>query len=477
MSLMSFCASEASVRIYGALRGAYSRAMMSGFVLLSIVAPVRARAQLQGEAPPRPITLQEAVQLAERNSPRSVQARGSVHTSVTAQRAAYAAFLPNVSVSATGNKSLNAGTTRINNQGELVQTPAAPWSYGTGLNANLNIFDGGRKFYEIRRSAAAVDAAEANQVLSRFNVALDVKRQYYAVLAARESEGAALAQRRQAEEQLKAATARIRAGAATKSDSLRSVIQVGNATLAVVTAQNDLRNANAALTRLVATPFVVTAAESDTIELLSVNVDSLVLAKLAVEGPAVEQAEAQLTVARAASRVARTTYFPSLDLTYSRSGSGLDSRFGTGPDFTPCASDPTLQCPTYSYNGQFQFRVSLPVFNQLSREEAIVGADVSQSNAYATLRDARLLAQQTLVQQLGALRTAEQRIAIQSASVNAAEEDLRVQQQRYALGASTLLDVLTSQTQLDQARSALIAARFDYRIAKAELEALVGRDL
>lgn len=444
---------------------------------LALALPLAALAQ--SEPAPRPITLQEAIQLAERNSPQSVQARGSVHTSVTSSRAAYAAFLPSVSLSASGNKQQSSSSTRINQAGEVVQTPSQPWSYNSGLNANVNLFDGGRKVYELRRTGAALDAAEANQVLVRFNVALDVKEQYYAVLAARESEGAALAQQRQATEQLKASSARIRAGAATKSDSLRSVIQLGNATLALVTAQNNLRNANAALTRLVATPFVVTAAESDSLERVTLNVDSIVLAKLAAEGPAVRQAEAQMAVARAASRAARTSYFPSVDLSYSRSGSGTDNRFGLNNEDIPCptATSPNRVCPTYNYNGSLRFNISLPLFDRLDRETGIIQADVSQNNAYATLRDARFLAQQTLTQQLGALRTAEQRIAIQSASVSAAEEDLRVQQQRYALGASTLLDVLTSQTQLDQARSALISARFDYRIARAQLEALIGRDL
>jgi outer membrane protein len=81
------------------------------------------------------------------------------------------------------------------------------------------------------------------------------------------------------------------------------------------------------------------------------------------------------------------------------------------------------------------------------------------------------------VQYLGALRTAQQQIAIQVAAVAAAEEDIRVQQQRYELGASTQLDVLTSQSQLVQARLSLIQARFNYRVAKAQLEALVGRTL
>ena len=59
----------------------------------------------------------------------------------------------------------------------------------------------------------------------------------------------------------------------------------------------------------------------------------------------------------------------------------------------------------------------------------------------------------------------------------AGEEDLRVQQQRYNLGAGTLLDLLTSQITLNTARQALIQARLDARTAKAQLEALVGRDL
>jgi outer membrane protein len=104
-------------------------------------------------------------------------------------------------------------------------------------------------------------------------------------------------------------------------------------------------------------------------------------------------------------------------------------------------------------------------------------ADVQEDIAEAQLRDARLLARQNLIQQLGALRTAEERIRIQQASVAAAQEDLRVQQQRYNLGASTLLDLLTSQTTLNAARAALIQARQDYRVARAQIEAIIGRDL
>ena len=82
-----------------------------------------------------------------------------------------------------------------------------------------------------------------------------------------------------------------------------------------------------------------------------------------------------------------------------------------------------------------------------------------------------------LAQALGTFRLARERVASQAATLEAAEEDLRVQQQRYTIGGSTHLDVLTSQTQLEQSRRDLIRARYDLRIARAQLEALVGRSL
>ena len=62
-------------------------------------------------------------------------------------------------------------------------------------------------------------------------------------------------------------------------------------------------------------------------------------------------------------------------------------------------------------------------------------------------------------------------------SIRAAEEDLRVQQERYRLGASTIVDLLTSQEALDQAEVDAVNARFDYLRAKAQIEALIGRPL
>ena len=134
-------------------------------------------------------------------------------------------------------------------------------------------------------------------------------------------------------------------------------------------------------------------------------------------------------------------------MSFNRGGNGQDSRFGWGDD-------------RYAYSQTMSFSMSFPFFNQGSREEQIVRSRVAEDNAEAQLRDARLLAQQQLTQYMSAFRSAEQRVQIQLASVEAAEEDLRVQQRRYSLGASTFLDVLNSQVTLNQARRRVDSGAF-----------------
>lgn len=415
----------------------------------------------------RAVSLDEAVQAAQRNLPSIISALGSERTAAANIRAAKAAFIPNVNLS--GSTGRTAGSTINSFSGQLTPLAGNPWSYSNGLNMSVDLFDGGRRYSEIKRTRATAEAASATVVSSRFDAALQVKQQYYAALAARESESAARAQLEQAMQQLKASTARVGAGVATKSDSLRSAIQVGQAQLAVLTAQNDLRVANSALTRVMGSETLVTANPADTATVSNTTIAEADLLRLIGDAPAVLLSESNLAVAKAAKRTQKATFLPTISASYGYSYSQSSAGFAGGNLFLPYQNNPNRQSVTFSF--------SYPLFNGFTREANAVNLAVALDNAEASLRDARLAARANLTTQLRALNNANARIAVQLQSIAAAEEDLRVQQQRYALGASTLLDLLTSQTALNSARQALIQARFDARIAKAQLESLVGREL
>ncbi len=411
----------------------------------------------------RKISLDEAVRMAQQNDPLAVQAEGVERTSRAAKVSAIGAIMPSATLSAGRAIQLGGGGTRVNSNGETVAITSAPTN-STGLSLNMTLFDGGQRLYALRTANYDIAAAEANRVAVKYNVALLVKQQYYAVLAAIESRDAAELQMAQATEQFKTSIAKVRAGVATRSDSLRGVVQVGNAQLALITAQTNKEAADAALTRLVGSEVPVTADPASLQENMAALPDSAELASLAKQGPAVKQAQANVEAAEESRKASKATYLPSLSASYSRTGSGVDPRFGLGDG-------------AFAYNGRLTFSLSYPVFNNFQREEQVVRAKVAEVNAQVALRDTQLGQQQSLTQYIGALRGASQRVAVQVASVAAAEEDVRVQQQRYNIGASVLLDLITSQAALATAEQALIQARYDYRIARAQLEALIGQEL
>jgi outer membrane protein len=428
-----------------------------------LVVPVLAGAQQTQQMPAdttfRPISLADALRLAKENNVGNITAANSVRSANLQVRSARAELYPNVR--ATAGQGISAGD-RVGQSGTLVPY-ASVWTYNTGLSVSQTLFDAGKSFADVRTQKANVAANEANQVTQQFSVALNVKTQYNSILAAKEAEAAARAQLALAEQQLAVSIARVNAGAANVSDSLNNVVAVGNAQLAILNAQQNTRAAAAALTRFVGTPYLVTAVSSDTVDLPRMAVDSAQLMVWAMDGPTIRQGQAQLTSAEAAQKSAKTQYFPTISASASYSGSGA-GKYGLGNDPFP-------------YSRGLNLSLSYPIFNGYQRENQVATAQINADNAEAQIRDQRLSAQQSIITQVGLLRNDEEKIRVQLINIRASEEALRVNQQRYALGAGTLLDVLTSQSNLIVARQQLIQTRLDYRNARAQIEATIGRDL
>ncbi|MEI6814419.1 MAG: TolC family protein [bacterium] len=445
---------------FGTIRQAMGT-FATGALALGIVALAPSLARAQGNAGARPISLEEAVRLAQQNSPLTVQARNANRTSESAVRASLAQFLPTAAFSYSGNQ---AGGTQFV-QGTPVPTTGLPWSYSRSLSSNFTLYDGGQRNYNLRAAQANLESAGANEVAQRYSVALTVKTQYFNVLAANEQLAASKQLLEQAQQQLTVASAKMKAGVATLADSLTSAIAVGNAKLSILTAENSLRNANAALTRLVASPVMVTATLADTMDTGKVELDEAQLLSMVSDGPSVRQSTQALEAARAQHKAATTPYMPTLALNASYGQNPKQSQnfnFGGGPTAT---------------STRFGLSLNYTIFNNYTREQSLLVARVNAENAEANLRDAKALVVQNLTTFLSNYRTAQSTIELQLLTIQSAREALRVVQQRYNLGTSSLLEVLQAETTLDNARAQLINARVNARIAKANIEALIGRDL
>ncbi len=435
---------------------------MRGKLIALLAAPALLGAQQAiPDATFRPISLAEALRLAHENNVQNITSDNAIRTANNSVRSARAQlYFPNVNATLGQNKSYGE---RLGPSNNLIGIDSK-WAYTTGLNAQIVLYDGGKTNADVKTNQANVAAAQANEVNTEFNVALTVKQAYNGVLAARESEAAGRAQLATAQLQLQTSIAKVNAGAANVSDSLRSVVQVGNAQLLILQAQINFRTQSAALTRAVGTTYFVTAQPSDTADHTGTPIDSAAVMQLALSGPTIRAADAAVNAASTSQRSAKAAYLPSLSTTLSTGGSGTGTVYGVGGNPFP-------------YSRSVGLNLSYPLFNRFGRENQVANAQIAYDNAQAQARDVRLAAQQNVVTGLANMLNAQETMRVQETNVRAGQEDLRVVQQRYALGASTLLDVLTSQQALVSAQQQLIQARLNYRNARAQIEAAIGRDL
>jgi outer membrane protein len=408
----------------------------------------------------RQISLADALRLAHDNNVQNITAENSIRSANNLVRSARAQLYPNLTGSLSQNKVYGS---RLGEGNNLIAIDSR-WGYSTSLTSQVTLFDAGKTFADVRTQKANVAAAEATEVNTEFGVAFNVKEAYYAVLFAKESESAAQQQLETAQLQLQTSIAKVNAGAANVSDSLRSVVQVGNAQLALLTARETFRTQSAALTRLVGTNYFVTANLADTVEHLAPALDSAQIMAFALNGPTIRANEASVNAASASTRSAKAAYLPTIGANLTFGGSGTNAIYG-------------LNDNPFPYSRGVSISLNYPIFNRFQRENQVSAAQISYDNAQAQLRDSKLAAQQNVITGIASLRNAEETMRVQEQNVRASEEDLRVQQQRYNLGASVLLDVLNSQLTLVQARQSLIQARFNYRNARAQIEAAIGRDL
>ena len=426
-----------------------------GILAVTLAAPAPAQ---QAPAPRHlEVTLAEAIQRAQQVQPAMVQALGTERSAGASQRSALGSYLPTVSVNASTAK---GNTGRTDNNTGLFIPPVR--SYSGSFSANVELFDGFRRIANVRAASASQDAAGAGVVNQRFQVTLQTKQAFYNALATEELVRVAESQVRRAQQQLQISVEKLRAGSATRSDSLRSTVDYGNARIALLQAQANLATAQANLGRQVGVDQPVRAVPDSALPALP---DTTVLrASPLDDAPQVRQTEAQASAARAQVWTARAQYWPSLTVSYS------DNRQGTKSPQVPLFDN-------FPDSYSWRFGVTWTLFNGFVREQQQVSASVARDNAEATAADTRRQVNAQLTQQIAAMTTAYAKIDIARANVAAATEDLRVQNERYRVGAATILDVLTSQTALTTAEGNLVQSRFDYLIARAQVEALLGRAL
>jgi outer membrane protein TolC len=398
------------------------------------------------------VSLEEALQRGTGLDPSYVAALGGVRDAGWQRTAALTAFIvPAVTVqtSATwfSSETFNIGTGQRSSK--IVQAQAT---------ASLDLFRGGQRIFDLQRRRAEFESAEASEVETRFRTALFIKADFYDVLAQQELLRVSEERVRRAQEQLAVARARVLTGAAVQTDSLQLVLELTRARVDLLRQQSAVRVARLQLGRRIGVPYPVGAVPLDPTPPPTAPLsEEDAIAEALGTGPTVRGARADQRAAEAGFKSAWGLYLPAVTLNGQLVG--FDDHF----------------FPNATTRSAFGVTISLPLWNNAQREITLSRARTARDVARAARADTELGIRRDVVEAYEAYTTARAAFDLASEAVTVARENLRVQDERYRAGATTIIDLVTAQVDQAAAEAGLVQARYTTRLALAGLEALLGR--
>jgi len=406
----------------------------------------------------RVLTIDDCVNIALKNSFPARSAQENYQSARWGYLGGFSGLLPSLSVSS-GWARNSKEILRL----RLGQFVSSRDQYSFNLGLNQTIFNGGANFANFNLKRYGKKSAWDDLKLAEKLVALNVKQGCYDLLKAqmlydvqKDAVGVSL-------EQLKMAKARYDLGAASLSDYLKAKVQLGNDSLTLITNENNVKLAEATLNSLlgldVNTPLEINARLGYT--KLDVEVEQET--RKALEShPQIDKAKMGLNQSNSSLTLARSANYPSVSFFGDYSWS--DIAF-------PKSSSEWKQFASWDIG----IRVSLSIFEGFLTTSQVRSAKaqvrLSKDNLEQSKRDLALAIKQADL----SVKEAERKIQLTNDALTSAEEDLKLTQEKYNLGAASILDLLNANVSYKTAKNNQVQALYDYNLAVAQFEKATAR--
>lgn len=438
-----------------------------------VLAALLAIAPLEAQAP-RVLSLEEALELARRNNPVLRQAINELELTPAGVRAAWGAFLPDLSLNLGTNINLNRRLQAEDFFGNPIANPNVEWvtasSSSQSVSANLRLFEGGARFHQRGAERARGIARERRVEAELTDTWARVATSFHQTIRQSdllELEMAILEGKRL---DLESARRLFELAVVSRVDVLAAELEVQRQERAVRQAENEHAKAVLALRAEIVAPDM---GEFTTRGTLPEPFDPAALDEAGLIGRALERSplllrnRAEVDVGRASLSAVRGTRLPTISL-------------GTYFYQNAYGSDYTAAFEPFSTDSRYasaQLRMSIPVFTGFSAERDIADAEVQLANAEEQMRQTRMEIERDVRSGLIDLRGAWDSYRLAERSSEIAEERLRLAREEYRLTSVTFSDLQLAIEGAAIERRTAINARYDFIAARIALDRVVGGPL
>ncbi|MFW6147815.1 MAG: TolC family protein [Thermodesulfobacteriota bacterium] len=340
--------------------------------------------------------------------------------------------------------------------------PLDPDTYEWRVSAIQPLFTGWRLTALRELASLGVDTASIQKQTAIHDLVLDVKDAYFGILKAEKLETVAVQAVEQLEAHLRVAQAFYDEGTIAKNELLQTEVQMAQAQQDLIRARNSVELSKSYFNKLLRRGLNAEVAVEDILDYRPVSLTlEECLERAELYRTEIRELSLNILSAEKGVKLAKSSYFPSLSL------AGIYSR--------ECA-DPLLEPDPGEDPDSWRLVLSAEwTFWEWGKTRQEVSASKSQvSKAQYFLRELKDSIQLQVKEAYLNLREAEKNIQVARTAVIQAEENFRMNEERYKQQVATSTDVLDAQTLLTQARSNYFNALSEHNLAWARLERTIG---
>ena len=406
------------------------------------------------------ITLQDAVRIALSDNPTIKVAGQEILLKKEARREAYAGLFPEASLVGSYSRAIKKQSFAM--MGEVIEV-GTDNTYSGGLSVSLPVFAPAYK--SISLTSTDVNLAVEKSRASRLDMVNQVTKAFFQLLLAQDSYEVLLKSYKQSEDNYNVVKAKYEQGTVSEYDKISADVQMRSLKPTVVSARNGVNLANLQLK-------VLMGMESDV--------------KVAVEGN-LKDYEMSMFTRQAMPRpdnLTNNSTLKQLELNALQLKQTLKLQY---TNFMPTLSA-SFQYMYTSMNDNFKFKeydwrpystiglnLSIPLFkgsNFTQLKQTRIQMKQLEENRINTERQLTMQA----TSYLDNMAASTEQVVSNKEAVFQAEKGRTIAEKRYEVGKGTILELNSSEVALTEAQLTYNQSIYDYLVAKADLDLVLGID-
>lgn len=419
------------------------------------------------------LDLKSSIQIALQKNVMLKQAQNNLEGNKSDILTSYGNLLPQVSVSS------NISWSRTEDEGGVITiggitiplppTSTESRSYSVSLNSSLTLFDGLSNFAAISQSKLNYESNKYKLERLKQDIVFQTIAKYLTVMKSKKLLNVQEENLKWNKKSLETILERNKLGQVTLADVYQQQVNYGNAELLLVQSKNNFENAKNDLLSFLNLDVTETYEIEDPV--LEKIIESLESDKLENE-----YSDFTALVNKAFENrydyLAKKLELESLDYSITIAKSGHFPRLIASLNSSIRSNRLSDLGKSRSYFAGLS--LSVPIFSGWSVSNRVQFAEINYKNTQLNLDEMEKSIKLNLKNSLLDLEAAKKKLEVNKKNVLAASENRRINEEKYNLGANTLLNLLIANSQFIQAQNDLISSAYDYLLIKKQLEYLLG---